>query len=57
MEVRIVGQIPEKVEEYDDKWSTNKMLHSLGLRIPNCLRVSAAEANTLTPEFLSERGF
>jgi glutathione synthase/RimK-type ligase-like ATP-grasp enzyme len=51
-----VGQTPDKAEDYDEKWFTNAMLHSKGLSIPNCLLVSAVEANALTPEFLSEKG-
>ncbi|KAI0560569.1 D-alanine--D-alanine ligase [Gracilaria domingensis] len=44
-DVRIVGQHPEVVEKFDDKWVANSLLRAKGLSVPHSMLVALAESN------------
>lgn len=60
--IRIVGQAPETVQRYDDKWMTRALLEENGLPVPKTLLVSSdVRIDTycleeLTTRFLAEQG-
>lgn len=41
--IRIVGQDPDLVERYDDKWLTNALLRQKGLPIPDAVLIQSAD--------------
>lgn len=43
----VVGQLPDNVEKYDDKWHTNQLLKSQGLPIPKAVIVEVADQDNL----------
>jgi D-alanine-D-alanine ligase len=60
--VKIVGQNPEKVEQFDDKWMTNGLLREAGLPVVSGCKISSDVRpdsycpEELTERFLTERG-
>jgi D-alanine-D-alanine ligase-like ATP-grasp enzyme len=54
--VKIVGQHPEKVEQFDDKWMTNELLRQAGLPVVSGCKVSSdVRPDSYCPEELTER--
>lgn len=46
--INLVGQIPENVEKYDDKYQTNNLLKLNNLPIPNSILISSNDMNYST---------
>lgn len=42
----VIGQIPENVDKYDDKWVTNQLLQANGLPIPKSTLIAKENSNT-----------
>jgi len=54
--VRVVGQLPERVHEFDDKWKTNSLLRAAGYPVAHSLLVGEQEMDGATVlEALTEK--
>ena len=60
-DIRIVGQRPDRVHTYDDKWKTKQVLQQHGCPVPNSVLVGSQASpevlnlNTLTNAMLAEK--
>ena len=55
-DLRIIGQQPAAVHEFDDKWHTNRRLAAQGLPVTPALLLSLAGLETLSPGTLAAHG-
>ncbi|WP_419870656.1 ATP-grasp domain-containing protein [Chryseobacterium sp. CT-SW4] len=51
MGISVVGQVPENVDLYDDKWVTNTLLKDHGLPIPKSIMISRENLENYTLDF------